>query len=952
MVGVQVFRASVSTAALMWTLVATPSIAQVATSVSAQDSATPTTQTVPGDQAASANEDIVVTGYRASLQSAQEIKRKASSVVEAITSEDLGKFTDNSIADAIQRVPGLQIQRNDGGQRGERVAIRGLGQNFVTTTVNGRVLASYGSEGISELRSFNLDVFPTEVLSGTLIYKSPTADLPESGIAGEVELQTLRPLDYKAPGGRKYFASLTGRLQDDDQTSQLGRGFSGIVGGKFFNDTLGVYVAGTYSDVNSRVDEFSLSRDLTDVSVRSAAGVVNVVRDVYFPRDPNAQSIKQQNQRRAFNVGFQWKPTPTLEFTGDYLYSVFDRPSDRRNPSITIGSQTIRNGIFEADGIEISNGAVNYLNFARYTPPAGTAANASLINLGSFDYTYDNLSTTTSAGFNAKWENDGWKVALDYSNSSLDFVQDLTSLFCCGTDVATTGISFDTRGGGAAVVTTGPNQLTAATYPTNFLFRRAFVNRTDINAYRADFSKIVSDAITLEAGVRISDATVDVRSTNLFSALTPAQQATVRTTLFPGGNDTLFPRTNIGFNTGPNTVVRNAINANAAIIPEFDTNVAPLGGTFGDITAQGGYNADPSTFFRVREKIQAYYAQAKLDTSLGDNPLSGNIGLRAVHTDERAQAFQAVQLINPLTGVAIVGSATSTLVADQNDYWTFLPSLNVLYKPSDAVNLRFGVARTMTRPEYEQLAPRNVLTVPDPADPRSVGVVGTGSAGNTQLKPQTSWNYDLTAEYYGSDGSAFVVSAFYKDVKDFIFFDTTRGASLATFPGTRFDLTQAVNLSSGRAYGFEVGANKPLTFLPSALAGLGIQANYTYVDSKVSAQLNGAAATFPGSSKHNVNGTLYYARKWFDGRVSYVYRSDFLASLSNGLGLNSLPTYTNGYGQFDASATIKFNRHVDLTISGTNLLKEDRRDYNYSSSFFRGYFSRSRKVAVALRVAL
>jgi TonB-dependent receptor len=286
---------------------------------------------------------------------------------------------------------------------------------------------------------------------------------------------------------------------------------------------------------------------------------------------------------------------------------------------------------------------------------------------------------------------------------------------------------------------------------------------------------------------------------------------------------------------------------------------------------------------------------------------------------------------------------------DENKYWEWLPSANLTLHPRERVNLRFAVARTMSRPEFDQLAPRNILSVPNPADPRTNPTIrGTGSAGNTQLRPQTAWNYDITAEYYPGD-AAYVLSLFYKDVKDFIFYDTVFGVSLPGQGNQLFNLTQVVNLSGGKAYGFELGFNQPLSFLPSPLNGLGVQGNYTFVESEVESLLNGRRATFPGASKHNFNGTLYYQQGPFEARVAYLYRSNYLAALATGLGLNSLPTHTQGYGQLDASATYEIGNHFDVTLTATNITKQARRDYTFEPANFRGYFSRSRTVALAVR---
>ena len=141
-------------------------------------------------------EEVIVNGYRASIESAKEAKREGNTVIEAITPAEIGMFVDNSIADAMKRVPGVQIEEDYAGTDGDRVSIRGLGSEFVNSTINGRTLLSSGNEAKS-LRKMNFNMFPSSVLSGVRITKGQTAAGPEGGLAGQVDLQTARPLDLK-----------------------------------------------------------------------------------------------------------------------------------------------------------------------------------------------------------------------------------------------------------------------------------------------------------------------------------------------------------------------------------------------------------------------------------------------------------------------------------------------------------------------------------------------------------------------------------------------------------------------------------------------------------------------------------------------------------------------------------------------------------------------------------
>jgi TonB-dependent receptor len=332
---------------------------------------------------------------------------------------------------------------------------------------------------------------------------------------------------------------------------------------------------------------------------------------------------------------------------------------------------------------------------------------------------------------------------------------------------------------------------------------------------------------------------------------------------------------------------------------------------------------------------------------MGHDRVRGQCRAARVRTQEDAQAFQTTTFVNA-DGFP-TRSSSPTAISQSNDYWTLLPSSNLTLHPSNAINIRLAAARTMSRPEFEQMAPINVVSVPDPAlATTNANSRGSGTIGNTQLKPQTAWNLDLTGEYYTRNGAAYVVSAFYKRVSNFIGYSTVFNTQLAGLGSQLFNVTSAVNFSTGRVYGFEVGANQPLDML-LPIKGFGIQGNFTFVDSKINSPLNGRAFAFPGSSKYNVNGTIYYSHKALDLRAAYVYRSNFLSALPS-LGIIDFPTYTNGYGTLDASATIKVAQNVEVILTGSNLTRTARRDYLYNPATFLNYYTQPRQLVGAVRL--
>lgn len=930
-------------AALSTSVVVSPALAQSSPSSDVKPTSAPSRA---GD---AADTDIVVTGYRQSLRSSQQAKRNAPSVVEAITPEDLGKFSDNSIADELQRVPGVQIDRNDAGRAGDHVSIRGLGSNFVTTTVNGRTPGSYGQEGLINLRSFPVDILPSEILSNVLVYKTASAEHVESGLGGTVDLQTLRPLDYKSKTGKDYFGTFTGRILDNSGTSKAGKGVSGIVGGKFAHDTIGIYVAGLANENVVNIDYLEVRPQIDTVNVRNASGGGVTQQQVIFPSYPDYGRIRKAEKRKAVSAGVQWKPSDSLEVNLDYTYSKFDRPDNRDYTTLQLDGGNVLSGVFEPGGITIQNGAVTGLDFTKYTPPANATATSARPYVGPLPLYYDNFATTQVGGLSTKWHQDKWTAAVDFSLNKTQALQDIYIYF--GDNIyypSYTGLNYSSANkNGPAIFNNGaPGVTNPAQININSVFRRYIQNRSTGASLNADLAYEVNDAITLKAGVRRSETTVDVRSVAYFGSVTAAQSAALRPILFPGGIDVIFPGQNIGINNQPVQDPRGASLAVPGVVPALTTDI--LTGSFANtLSAPGPWGIDAARSFRVKEITSAAYGQADFKGMLGSSPLDGNVGLRVVKTDENAQAFQTATFVD--ANNFPTRPSAKTLIQAKNNYTTWLPSLNLTLHPNNNTNVRLGISRTMSRPEYEQIAPINVVSVPDPAlQTTNQNSRGTGAIGNPQLKPETAWNYDFTAEYYTHSGGSFVFSTFYKKVSNFIGYNTVFNTQTPGFGSQLFNVTTAVNFSSGRVFGFEIGGNVPFDkFLP--IKGFGVQANFTYVDSKIRQQLNGQSFAFPGSSKYNANGTIYYSHKALDLRASYVYRSNYLSALP-ALGIINFPTYTNGYGTLDASATLKINKNLELIISGSNLTKTARRDYLYSTSTFLNYYTRPRQLVGAVRL--
>ncbi len=904
------------------------------TILSAEDlPASPPAQAAPASDSELA--EIQVTGYRASLDAAQELKKNSAEVIEAIAPEDLGKFTDNSIAGALQRLPGVEIDQDTDGRSGDHVSIRGIGSEYVTTTVNGRAPLGYGMEGIYYLREFPIDIFPTEVLSGAVVYKTPSAEQIESGLAGTVDLQTLKPLDAKTKGGSDYFGALTVKGQNNSGDSDWGKGVSGIAGGKFFDGTLGVYAAGEHS-TDYQLENFEETRPTyVNVNVANAAGVVTTQNNVEFPTAELLGQINKHNTRDAVSTGLQWKPGDSFELSADYTYTRYDRPADWLIEYLSPPTS----GTFRPGGVTIQNGAVTGYNYADYTPAAGQP---STLGLAYYPYDYDNLDTMQIGGLNAKWHDDRWTVDGDVSGSVTNTLGSYLGNYAVGSAIPLADVNYSSSSSGPASYNVGApiGSIPSAFYPA----LRYEQNNSYSYAAKFDVAYQSSDALTYKFGARYSEEHVDVRDVVNNFTVAASDVPAVAGLTFPGGTTSIFPGQNIGSNTQFIENPSGLANAGLSFYPSRASAQPLLNGSFfSSANSQNGWQEDVSVAHANWEKTEAIYGQLDFNGTLSGVRFAGNGGVRVVHTEEIAEAFQSVGEV-ALPDYVPIGANTLVPVTANNSYTNALPALNLTFFLTPDTDARFAVGETLTRPEFEDMSPIGSLSIP----PAGSGAPGHAQTGNPNLHPETAWNFDATVDHYLSGGGSVVTSLFYKRVYNFIYPVTAFNVSIPGY-NLPFDSVLPENVSGGRVYGLELAFNFPLQRLWEALDGFGLTGNYTYVSSKIDDSALGDVP-FLGSSKNNSNASLYYSKGRFDTRLAMVYRSDYLSKFASAPAY--VNTFTEGSVTLDASMTVALVDHLSFTVTAINLAQTPRQDYLNTPSTFLNYYTQPRQIVLALRGTL
>lgn len=906
--------------------------------------------------------EIVITGFRGAEQRAIAVKRKAASVVEAITPEDIGNYSDENMADALQRVPGLQVERDDSGNGGgDRVSIRGVGPQFVNITVNGRTPLSAGSEGIDQLRQFNLDVLPTEVVQGAMVYKSSEAHLVGPGLGGAVDFQTVKPLSLRYEDGENHFAviNIRGDINDYAEENELKPRLSGLLGFKTNNDKFGVVVSAITSSSNRAFDTYNMgyiSRNINEDTDGDGVGDISH-EGVLSPNLTRFNPVRNTVERIGLSTALQYKISDHLELTGDVLYTKFDNRSTRNQFRLFPQLETNNTTFPSADlNIDDNNVLRSFNTINSNNPAARTAI---------LPTQYDNLQASTMAGMNLKWEKNGWKLAADYSYSNIDFDQRLTFT---QTWTNTPSLSFDLTGDYAVF---GFDEAAITDFSNadirDYAFLRDIMLKGDNHGLRFDLEKEVNENFKLRAGARYSTTFLDSRQAQLAGANQPWNDQYFDQDYYSENyiTGTLDPEFAGGRNIGNNRW----LTVNQTVLRETNPEVfnRTAGSSFeGDLfnVTNGDMPLLTQNSWDLEESTTAFYGQVDFKSELFGIPVSGNAGLRAVNWEVEGRAFSTVTLTDPSEGIGPVNYDGVPTTASSSR-WDVLPSVNLNLALKDNFNLRLSAVNTVSRPDYLDLRPNNTLSFINPESPDAGSQNGTATLSNPNLQPFSSWQFDATTEWYNNGGGAFVLSGFYKNISDFILDETTFDASLSDYGDINFDVdvagvddqlfnvTSPVNFTGVQLYGFEVGFRQPLSFISESLKSVGVQANYTYVDSKFDKQINEVDNSFPGSSKHNLNSVVYYDGKIFGLRVAYNTRSSFLRNIGGGSDVRSNVTYTDGFDRLDVRANFEVMEGLQLSVSCQNLTASDRRDYtNNDPSLFTQLTRQGRVYTIGARYKL
>ena len=863
-------------------------------------------------------ETVVVTGIRKGIEDAISVKRNNDSIVEAISAEDIGKLPDTSIAESIARLPGVAAQRVNG--RASAISVRGFSPDFATSLLNGREQVSTGDS-----RYVEYDQYPSELLSGVTVYKTPDAGLIGQGLSATINMESARPLN---------FSSRTVAINYRDE--KLGKGLSTPAGNgsrvnlayidQFADRTIGVALGfARLKETLGTTQNFG-SWGVNDVCPQpNVDGKCPVATLGKAPGGFNDLIDSGTQQRDAFMGTLQYKPNKNFNSTLDVFVTKFDSTQLEQGAQIplapafpewgqnyggtTVTPTTVAGGIITAGSINgfkaVSRNDVN----ANHDKVHSIGWNNQLI-VGDWTGVLDlatseakrnapHLETTAGIPGNCK-ANPALCGSASWTGFDGNAVQSAKYTFPYGLDDVNKIKLTDVEGwgGGAALPQAGYSKVAA----------------TDdkLNAFRLSAKRGLGDGFftDLDVGFNYSDRKKTRTYVEGRLLVGPASDPFAGVAV-PGGAAAVGPQTGTPYVAwNPDGSIGSVYTIASKLVPDI-----------------------ANKNWVVSEKVATAYAKLALDTTLGGIPVRGNAGVQLVHTDQSSTAFSADRTLACPGDVCNLGSTTLS-----KTYYDVLPSMNLVGDLGNGNTLRLGLARQLARPTLDDMRASLDFNVD-----ATKGTL-SGNGGNTLLKPFRATALDVSYEKYWGKQAYVSVAGFYKKLSSYIIragapydFKPYITANTPPTASTIGVLTAPVNGDGGNISGVELAASLPLNLVTSWLDGFGLQASYSNTHSAISlpaAGFNSGVSTLtipmPGLSKE-VRGWALYFEKWgFEARVGQRYRSDFVGSITDQYGDSQL-IYIKAERITDAQVSYNFQqgwlKGLTLLLQANNVNNEPYTEY-------------------------
>ncbi|HYD73746.1 MAG TPA: TonB-dependent receptor, partial [Candidatus Binatia bacterium] len=853
--------------------------------------------------------------------------------------EDIADFPDLNLSESIQRIPGVAITRDAG--EGRQISVRGLGPQFTRVRINGmEALATGGGTdaagGTNRARSFDFNVFASELFNSITVRKSASAEVEEGALGATVDLRTALPFDYDG-----FTMAASGQAHYNDLSESTDPRAAFLISNRWGN--LGALFSVAYSDRESLEEGASTVRWQNGTGTGAGFGAENTpltlaeLNAAFRPRLPRYDVYQHEQERIGITGALQWAPTNATEITLSALYANFEgartesflqAPVFSATGGAGVGGVTVQDA--EIDGNSIVYGVFDGVDIRSELRFDELRTEFTQLTLDVEHEISDRLTFRGMAG----------TAESDHANP----IQ--TTLLFDADNI--TGYTYDYRGDNRLpLITYGATNLTSpATWHLEQIRLRP---QTALNTYdtvQGELEFAATEVFTLSGGVNWRnygfESTELRRSNGTLANQEGPGQLPGFTTITPIADYSMIMSLSgrgLSLPSGlPTQWLVPDINAAAALWDLYDTSVFPMG-----IEPALGNN------FSVEEETLGGYAQ--LDWRSTEGRFRGNVGVRYVETEQTSTGYTFS------AGVPVQSTV-------ERRYDDVLPSLNLVAEPVDDLLFRFAAAEVISRPGLGFLSPGAAVTVS--------GANRTVTAGNPELEPTGATAYDLSIEWYFAEGALLSAAYFVRDIDTFVqtvredrpFTGNPLGLpdSVATAacpggvdtPGCNPGLDWAFNIPQntpgGPVEGFEIGLQLPFFFLDGFWSNFGVLANYTQVESNIDYCVNAACtvtlhAPLVGLSEESYNATLYYEDDRFSARVSAAYRSDYPTTLPgrNGNATEETAETLN----IDAAARYNINDNFAVTFEGVNLTDEvndqfltpdDRLSFyhHYGRSFFLG----------------
>ncbi|MED6323578.1 MAG: TonB-dependent receptor, partial [Pseudomonadota bacterium] len=899
-------------------------------------------------------EVIEVSGIRSSVAKSMDVKRSSAGVVDAISAEDIGDFPDTNLAESLQRITGVSIDRSGG--EGQLITVRGFGPQFNTVLVNGRQMASE-----NDSRAFSFDTIASELVSSLDVHKTSTATMQSGGVGSTININTARPF---ALNGFKMAGSVKGVY--DENSEETTPQFSGLISNTFNDDTFGVLLAVSHQERETRLNQAQMDGWLENV------GVPNPVTqsgdawtgNVFSPRNYDHKVTFEERTRTNANLVFQYAPNDKLVVTADALYSDFDVESEATSYGHWFTAPNIQ-GVGDDGSLFDENGN-------RRSPTVD--ANGTIVDLyqevglatDMHAKTFDRLTDTYAIGLNFDYQySDNLNLSFDLSHSEAereanngggdqlsligyanrvrfqvdDNILPVASMFASPNDNIYSG---QQELDGAIV--TGPdgfpiynpaltpdgvsNHLDEANSRAHVMLRRGWAVEDEVSQLRFDGEYVTdgSGLTEIRFGAQYSTETksltrwdnegVGIHCTYCGYPDLPEIPAGSQY-VFDAGSDFLSDVSGSG--RMPTSWLAHDGEANFAFLESYYQSVNGESISFDAVRRNNS--------FEVEEDIISTYMEFDFEGEVADMFLSATAGVRYEMTDVTVNGTQA-----PITGLTILdqtemlaGFGDAQSIATESDYDVLLPNFSVRLEITDDLIARFAASSTITRPTLNSMSPVTVITTT-----RQGGDL-TSTSGNPALEPFKSDNLDLSLEYYYDEASYASIGYFRKLVSNFIVnsqedktFELADG-SLLTDPSTGtnasapdagddvavFTNTLPNNGEDATVDGFELALQHTFD------NGFGVLANGTIVDSDAELDpfdINQVFALTGLSDSYNL--VAFYETDDYQIRLAYNWRDEFVQSLTQGQGDG--PTIVESYQQLDISGSYSVTDNVEIFFEGIN----------------------------------